>query len=1005
MGPAPAGPVYSPLALIAEVTVAATLTTDAVRALAPDASALKAGQGLASPRHWKELSRSEAALWGQCQGSGKEPYRVIVDLAGPAAKCTCPSRKFPCKHGLGLMFIAANDAIGGIHPEPADVAAWLADRSKRAAAAVKRETAEADDPKAAAVRARDRDRRAAQREDRVASGMAEFRRWLEDLARRGLAEVDDLPAFEAAAARLVDAQAGELGRDVRTLAMAIFTDGVSSEGVLDRIGRLNLVLETWDRRERLDARLGAELRSRVGWTVREADLPDDDAVTDSWVVVARRHEDDVRLRETRTWLRGRDSGRWAVLMDFAPKGTPASNEPPVGTVVAGRVAFYPGASGLRGALRPEWTAAGDESEVAGSAGFTEALKEYAAAVARDPFVETWPVVVNETLVWWDRGSGRLSLVDATGLTVPLRFDDEAVAALIAFCGGRPISVAGEWDGRLFAIVAAGDGKTWIALPGTESARPLAATVRSMASRQRRAAAGAVEVPELLPPADGDPAWAAMVSWALLGTGRAAPDPLLAPLVDRMTDRSPEQRLLALMSALTARRRVGRAPGPPPSGVAALEPAPTETRQRPPRPVTIALVDDVVTRPMLDERLRLLDERGWLVPPELLPAPLLAPPLGRPATLGHRAGWLSRYVSGYRPWGVEGENLGAQELIERLEAPSTSPVERQAHLRAFRRLDSPAARGWLVAAWPKLSMNDKAMVAALEVGLSDADAPFLEQAIGEKNAERRRVVAALLARLPSSPFVARAEARGRAFVERKSRLSQGLRLMVPPDELYAQMEADGCVVPRKQWAGGPDSTPAERAFQALLWHVGHIAPVRWSSWLGMPTGGVAREFAALSPKGYGMPLLVGALTNAAMLHRDAATAVALLDGDVAILPTDELWSLVPERDRERLALKHVRTASHYEGPGAALRALDGRWSRNAIATIDGEIIVWAGRLGGRQRWEALGWLRAIATDGPLELLPSLVARLESTGADSRDIINLAESRRQFAATVAQAGGNP
>ena len=33
------------------------------------------------------------------------PYRTVADLAGPASKCTCPSRKFPCKHALGLMLV------------------------------------------------------------------------------------------------------------------------------------------------------------------------------------------------------------------------------------------------------------------------------------------------------------------------------------------------------------------------------------------------------------------------------------------------------------------------------------------------------------------------------------------------------------------------------------------------------------------------------------------------------------------------------------------------------------------------------------------------------------------------------------------------------------------------------------------------------------------------------------------------------------------------------------
>ena len=168
-------------------------------------------------------------------------------------------------------------------------------------------------------------------------------------------------------------------------------------------------------------------------------------------------------------------------------------------------------------------------------------------------------------VWWEREAGRLDLIDAAGTTVPLGFDDEAVAALIAYSGGRPITVAGEWDGRSLAVLAAGDGQSWIALPGTESAQPMAATVRSLAARQRRSRA-ATQAPVADQAVGPDHTYAALVSWAMLGTGRAAPDPVLTPLVERMADRTPEQRLLALMSALTARRRVGRVPQAPLPGI-------------------------------------------------------------------------------------------------------------------------------------------------------------------------------------------------------------------------------------------------------------------------------------------------------------------------------------------------------------------------------------------------------------------------------------------------------
>ena len=69
-------------------------------------------------------------LWGLCAGSGKNPYQTIVDLSGPAYKCSCPSRKFPCKHALGLLLNWANGSV----PEesaPADFAARVAGRPPR----------------------------------------------------------------------------------------------------------------------------------------------------------------------------------------------------------------------------------------------------------------------------------------------------------------------------------------------------------------------------------------------------------------------------------------------------------------------------------------------------------------------------------------------------------------------------------------------------------------------------------------------------------------------------------------------------------------------------------------------------------------------------------------------------------------------------------------------------------------------------------------------------------
>src|SRR5205814_4084759 len=110
-----------------------TLSPQQVLALAPDAASAAAGRGLASPRKWVTAGADARAVWGECQGSGREPYQTIIDLEGPSFRCSCPSRKFPCKHGLGLLLLRAEHGGRFTSSEPpAWVAEWLASRSDRA---------------------------------------------------------------------------------------------------------------------------------------------------------------------------------------------------------------------------------------------------------------------------------------------------------------------------------------------------------------------------------------------------------------------------------------------------------------------------------------------------------------------------------------------------------------------------------------------------------------------------------------------------------------------------------------------------------------------------------------------------------------------------------------------------------------------------------------------------------------------------------------------------------
>jgi hypothetical protein len=177
-------------------------SVERVLQLAPDAAAAKAGRALASASKWPVLGASADAVWGACQGSGKAPYQSVVELAEPAFRCSCPSRKVPCKHAVGLLLLWA-DGVAAESVPPEWVRAWLAERSERARRAeVRAESSKVPDPVAAS-------KRAAQRVERVAGGVAELSVWLGDQAGRGLGGLERGGRIELAgmAARMVDAQA------------------------------------------------------------------------------------------------------------------------------------------------------------------------------------------------------------------------------------------------------------------------------------------------------------------------------------------------------------------------------------------------------------------------------------------------------------------------------------------------------------------------------------------------------------------------------------------------------------------------------------------------------------------------------------------------------------------------------------------------------------------------------------------------------------------------------
>ena len=126
-----------------------TLTEQMILLQAPNPAAAENGRKLSKKGSFSALKRTQdgTLYWAECAGSGKNPYRVSIDWTNPDAptcRCSCPSRQFPCKHALGLMFerLAGKDFQEAEIPE--DIAGK---RAKQAARAAKKEAADSAPPK------------------------------------------------------------------------------------------------------------------------------------------------------------------------------------------------------------------------------------------------------------------------------------------------------------------------------------------------------------------------------------------------------------------------------------------------------------------------------------------------------------------------------------------------------------------------------------------------------------------------------------------------------------------------------------------------------------------------------------------------------------------------------------------------------------------------------------------------------------------------------------------
>ncbi|MFF3258495.1 SWIM zinc finger family protein [Streptomyces sp. NPDC002932] len=432
-------------------------TVEQVLALAPDDASRKAGNRLGSAGPWSETGREEpGAVWGLCRGSGSTPYRTVVDTTGPAYRCSCPSRKFPCKHALGLLLLRASDEAALPSAVPPDWAGeWLAERRRRAEAPAVREEpvggagASAGPADPAAAR-----RRAERRAERIGGGVQELERRLTDLVRGGLAaaEQSGYGLWEETAARMVDAQAPGLAGRVRELGAIPASGPGWPVRLLEECALLHLLDTGWQGIDRLPPPLAATVRTRVGLPAAAGGAP----VRDHWLVLAQYDTPEGKIVARRSWLYGRESGRTALLLSFGAPGRSPGQALPVGVTLDAELTPHRGAGQLRAELGTQFGSPAPTGAPPPGVTVTGAIAAYGRALGDDPWLDSWPMTLRDVIPVPSRDGWQLA--DAEGDSAlpvaPAALSRPALWKLVALSGGGPLTVFGECGHRGFDPLAA-----------------------------------------------------------------------------------------------------------------------------------------------------------------------------------------------------------------------------------------------------------------------------------------------------------------------------------------------------------------------------------------------------------------------------------------------------------------------------------------------------------------------------------------------------------------------
>jgi len=410
------------------------LSEEQILALAPDDASKKAGRDLATPAKWVTIGANGLALWGECQGSGSKPYQTQVDLAVVAFKCSCPSRKFPCKHGLGLLLLLSRQpALFKEAKMPDWVNDWISKRTEKEEKKVEKTEKPVDEAAQA--------KRQQAREQKVNAGVQELLVWIKDIVRNGILSMPEKGAayWDNMARRMVDSQAAGLAAMIKKLGATAFWNEGWQSSFMDQLLHLYLVAGSYPHISSINQLLQQDILAAIGFTVNQDELKLQDGVKDTWLVLGKETREEQQLSIEQNWLYGTQTNKYALILQFYAGGQSGQLSLSPGMSFNAELVYFPSSVPYRAIVKDQAGVSGVGSNTQHFSDWKQVAGHEAELNSRLPFRNEMPVIVEQLKPlqyqqqWW--------LLDREGYLCKISAEFKQIWKLLAIGGGEALTMA------------------------------------------------------------------------------------------------------------------------------------------------------------------------------------------------------------------------------------------------------------------------------------------------------------------------------------------------------------------------------------------------------------------------------------------------------------------------------------------------------------------------------------------------------------------------------------